>query len=172
MLEVFGNYDKTSSNVTYFRSIGIMDQFLKKSKRVIKNEDLHLVGIGSIFLGSKQEDVYHITLDDIYSKVGHQRFSYQQIKETEFEILTALQFKITFSTPLHFLYSYFQQAFWFTTNNAIFNQVYQMSLFVLKLTNYDVKLLQIHSHLMALSVFIYSIKTIFLELKIVNSSQQ
>ena len=81
MLEVFGNYDKTSSNFTYFRSVTIMDQFLRKSKRRLFDSDLHLIGVACIFLASKLEDVYHIVLDDIYHKVAHKRFSYQQIKE-------------------------------------------------------------------------------------------
>lgn len=103
MLEVFGNYEKTSSNRTYFRAVGLLDQFLIRAPRVLKNEDLHLVGIGCLFLASKQEDVYHISLDDVFSKVGHKRFSHTQIKEVEFEILTALEFRTTFPTSLHFL---------------------------------------------------------------------
>jgi len=76
MLEVFGNYDKTSSNFTYFRAVTIMDQFIRKAKRRLLDSDLHLVGVASIFLASKLEDVYHIVLDDIYSKVAHKRFSH------------------------------------------------------------------------------------------------
>lgn len=62
MLEVFGNYDKTSTNETYFRSIALLDQYLKKATKMTRNDDLHLIGIACIFLATKQEDVYHITL--------------------------------------------------------------------------------------------------------------
>lgn len=75
MLEVFGNYENTSSNNTYFRAVGLMDQFLLRALRPLKNEDLHLVGIACLFLASKQEDVYHISLEDVFNKVGHRRFS-------------------------------------------------------------------------------------------------
>jgi len=71
MLEVFGNYDKTSNNYTYFRAIGIMDNYLYSTKKRLKNDDLHLIGVSCIFIASKYEDVYYISLEDVYHKVGH-----------------------------------------------------------------------------------------------------
>lgn len=75
MLEVFGNYKTTTTNFTFFRSVNLMDQFLKSTQRVYGETDLHLIGIGSMFIASKIEDVYHIPMVDMVKRVAHNKFS-------------------------------------------------------------------------------------------------
>jgi hypothetical protein len=64
MLEVYGNYRRSTSNDTYFRSVCIMDMYLKKCNKLLNDPDLHLIGISSMFLATKLEDIYHIPLKD------------------------------------------------------------------------------------------------------------
>jgi hypothetical protein len=49
--------------------------FLKKKKSKLKNEDVHLIGVASMFISSKCEDLYHIPLKDIIERVAHNKFS-------------------------------------------------------------------------------------------------
>lgn len=75
MIEVFANYKMTSSDKTYFRAVGLLDHFFKLSPRMLKESDVHLFGIASMFLATKQEDISHISLEDIVEKIGHKKFS-------------------------------------------------------------------------------------------------
>ena len=62
MIEVLGNYGETTSNATFFRSVSIMDYYLKKSITQYSNNQLHLIGITSMFIATKLEDIHHIPL--------------------------------------------------------------------------------------------------------------
>jgi len=42
---------------------------------MLKESDVHLFGIAAMFLATKQEDISHISLDDIVEKIGHKKFS-------------------------------------------------------------------------------------------------
>lgn len=48
-----------------------MDLFFKSSSRVLTDNDIHLVGIGAMYIASKYEDIYFINLKEFYEKVGH-----------------------------------------------------------------------------------------------------
>lgn len=43
--------------------------------RVYGDSDLHLIGVGCIFIASKIEDVLHIPLEDIVKRVSHNKFT-------------------------------------------------------------------------------------------------
>lgn len=70
--------------------------FLAKSteKVCIPKEHLHLIGLVSVFLSSKMEDIEPIALDDIMNNAGHGKFKKPMLLAMELEIMTALSFKI------------------------------------------------------------------------------
>ena len=53
MIEVLGNYSETTSDATFFRSISIMDYYLKKTVFQYTDNQLHLIGITSMFIATK-----------------------------------------------------------------------------------------------------------------------
>jgi hypothetical protein len=61
MIEVLGVFT-SSSEETYFRAMAILDFYLKTEEKKLKDADIHLLGIGSIFLATKVEDIMHIDL--------------------------------------------------------------------------------------------------------------
>jgi hypothetical protein len=73
MVEVLSVYK--SEQETFFLSIHIMDTFICKSPSIVKQEDVHLLGITSMFIASKMEDVIPIRLNSVVSKIGHDSFS-------------------------------------------------------------------------------------------------
>ena len=95
-IEVFYNFSHVSEE-TYFRSISIMDLYFKLCPKKLKDKDVHLIGIGSMFIATKIEDIYHIDLKSMVERVGHNKFNELQIKEIEREILMVLKYNVLFA---------------------------------------------------------------------------
>ena len=89
MVEVLDAY--TQSNETFFLAVHILDLFIFKSESFSSN-DIHLLGIVSMFLASKFEDVNPICLQQIISKIGHNIFKKEEILNYEKKICKTLNF--------------------------------------------------------------------------------
>ena len=88
-----------------------MDRFFKNADRQLKACDLHLSGLASMFLASKYEDEIPLLMKTVIKKVGHSKFSHQEIVEREIEILRASSFKVGGApTILEFLDRYLKEA--------------------------------------------------------------
>ena len=72
MVEVLTVYN--SPDETYFLAVRILDTFIAQSKDVVKTEHIHLLGITSMFIASKFEDVTPIRLYCFAEKIGHRQF--------------------------------------------------------------------------------------------------
>lgn len=83
---------------TLFRTILIQDLYLKYSEKALKDTDIHLIGITCMYISSKFEDIYPISILDFFDKVGHGAFSTEEIREKEFDVLRTLGFSLNFST--------------------------------------------------------------------------
>jgi hypothetical protein len=68
-------------------------------------DGLHLLCLASFFLASKHEEVIPISLDLLTSKVGHDKFSRENIKDTELYILKKLSFLLPKMDFLDFSFS-------------------------------------------------------------------
>ena len=56
-----------------------MDLYFKRSDEKLKVSDLHLIGIASMFLASKFEEVRPIFMSEMIDNVGHFTFTKEQI---------------------------------------------------------------------------------------------
>lgn len=75
----------------FFKTIEIMDLYIKLEKKIIlKNENLFLIGITSLFITSKYLNIDYLDILNI-CKIPKER-----IIEKEFEILSALNYQISF----------------------------------------------------------------------------
>jgi hypothetical protein len=84
-----------------------MDRYLEKTPKLLKQQDLHLLGVTSMFIASKYEDVTPIFLTTMVKKVGHNRLQDKEILSLEREILTVLKFKLSSCpTNLEYLEAY------------------------------------------------------------------
>ena len=52
-----------------------MDRYFKNSKETKDVSDLHLIGVTSMFLSSKFEDIYPLKMKTVFEKIGHQKLS-------------------------------------------------------------------------------------------------
>lgn len=75
-----------------------MDSFFAKSAKVVTIRQLHLLGVTSIFIASKIEDLIPFRLKTIYNKIGHQALSKEAILLNEKEVLETLDFNVKLPT--------------------------------------------------------------------------
>lgn len=90
----------------FFLATSIMDRYLEGSKTKLILDDLHEIGIVSMFIASKYVEVEPLTLDLMITKVGHGKISEKSIMKTEKKILSVLKFKLAKPTVCEFLEAY------------------------------------------------------------------
>lgn len=95
------------NEMTTFLTIFIIDAYLYKTKKKLKNEDLHIIGVTSLFIASKYEEVTPIHMHDLIEKICHNRFSENDIKKKEREILENLEYQIIIHSVGDFLKNHF-----------------------------------------------------------------
>jgi uncharacterized protein (UPF0297 family) len=96
MVQVFRAL-KVSSYSTFFSAVTILDKyFLAKWQQQISlgPESLYLIGMTSVLISSKLEDVEAIRMRTLLEKAGHGKFTQNQILETELDIYQSLSFKV------------------------------------------------------------------------------
>jgi len=92
---------------TLFLSVNIIDRYL--SLKVVPRDKLQLVGITSMLIASKYEEIYAPESNDfVYISDG--AFTKDQILSMEQQILNTLNFNLLHPSPLHFLRRYSKAA--------------------------------------------------------------
>ena len=90
---------------TLYITINIIDRYL--SLKDIKRNKLQLVGVTSMFIASKYEDIYPPEVKD-FSYITDHAYTKKEILNMEMEILSTLNFNVTFPTPFRFIEIYKQ----------------------------------------------------------------
>ena len=85
---------------TLFITINLIDRFL--SIKNINRKYLQLLGITSLLLACKYEEIYPPEIKDLIHMTDN-AYNRKQVFKMEYEILNALQFNISFPTSLKFL---------------------------------------------------------------------
>jgi cyclin B len=78
----------------------IIDKYLSREK--ILNKQLHLLGVTTLLISTKYEEIYPPDLRDFLT-VSENKFTKAQVIEMEKQILTALEFQLTAPSPYRFL---------------------------------------------------------------------
>jgi hypothetical protein len=73
MIEVLSSYKM--SEETFFRSVYIMDSFVKKTWNRLEIGDLHLIGVASMFTAGKYEEIHPLKLNVLYDKIARKKFT-------------------------------------------------------------------------------------------------
>eukprot|EP00347_Sterkiella_histriomuscorum_P005133 403357768 len=88
---------KISNPQTFFLSTSIMDRYFEARNRHQKplyKSDLHKIGLVSILISSKYEDVFPIRMNQILQDAGHNKYNQQQLLDLEVDVLQLLGFKV------------------------------------------------------------------------------
>jgi len=115
MIEVLTNYKCEES--TYFLSVNLMDRYFKLCNKTLKPEDLHLIGICCMFISSKFCDIHPIKLKIVCEKISHNKFSSEEIKNMEDEIVKTLNYNLLKPTAWEFVNFFLEEIFYFIENN-------------------------------------------------------
>lgn len=85
---------------TLYVTILLIDRFL--SVKQIKKSQLHILGVTSLLISTKYEEIYPPNLDDLLS-VSENKFSREEVLKMEMDMLITLQFSITTPSAYRFL---------------------------------------------------------------------
>lgn len=130
---------------TMFLSVNIVDRFL--SIKPITRQKLQLVGISAMLIASKYEEIYAPELRD-FIHIADKAYSREEVLRMERLILTALDFNLSTSTPLHFLRR-------FSKASKSDSKTHTLSKYLSELTLAEYGMLKyLPSHIAASSVYI------------------
>jgi hypothetical protein len=107
MIEVLTNFK--CDDQTFFLSVSLLDRYFKLKSEVREISDLHIIGVTSMFIASKYEDIYPLKMKMVYEKIAHKKLSMEKIKSLEMEILKTIKYRIPAPTSLDFLKYYLKQ---------------------------------------------------------------
>ena len=92
MIEVLCSFNCTPN--TYFVSIDIMDTYLQRTHKVLETKDIHLIGVTSMLLASKMEEIIPFKVSTVVEKMTHGKMKAKDVVECETDILATLNFKL------------------------------------------------------------------------------
>lgn len=101
---------------TLFLTVNIIDRYLQKA--VIPRTQLQLVGVTSMLIASKYEEIYAPEVRD-FVYITDKAYSKQEILKMEYTILSALEFNLTNPSSYRFLERFFKVSE--SENMALFN---------------------------------------------------
>jgi len=107
---------------TFFMSVQILDRYLELSKKSLKLADLHEIGIVSMFISSKYQEIEPLTIDLMINKISHGKICRKELLKREMDILCTLKFKLGTPNALNFIDSYteyFSSSFTTDAKNTI-----------------------------------------------------
>eukprot|EP00347_Sterkiella_histriomuscorum_P003741 403363124 len=96
LIQVFRVF-KDSADQTFFLALSLMDRYFtvkNQKNEVLDKSELHEIGLVSILLSTKYEDVIPISLSQILRDAGHSKFKQSDILNREGEVLQTLGFKL------------------------------------------------------------------------------
>jgi len=118
MIEVLSNYRCDES--TYFESINLMDRYFKvcdDKHQILLPADLHLIGVTSMFIASKYQDIYPLRLKIVQDKIAHNKLTSKEIRNKEDEIMRYLNYNIGLPTMWDFITVFLEEIFYINCNH-------------------------------------------------------
>lgn len=128
MIEVLTNYHCEEN--TFFEAVNIMDRYFGSVKKKLQPEELHLIGVTSMFMASKYHDIYPLRIKTVQEKIAHGKLSSEEIIEKEEEIEKLLNYSIGKPSIWDFINCFIEEIFicdlnnHFVTNETLLNNYY------------------------------------------------
>lgn len=161
MIEVLCSYKCT--DMTFFVAIYYMDMYFQKT--IVKHElnDLHLIGVAAMYVATKYEEICPLRISVMQSKISHGKFTKEEIKCKETDLLQVLSFHCSPVTILNFLEIGIESLkLKDILSEALYNHLNKLSVYIGKMIMHEYELLSKYSQ----SEF--SVACIYIGLKIVQ----
>jgi hypothetical protein len=107
MIEVLTNFK--CDDQTFFLAVSIIDRFFKNKQEVREVSDLHIIGVTTMFIASKYEDIYPLKMKMVYEKIAHKKLAIEKIKSLEMDVLKVINYRIPAPTSHDFLKVYLKE---------------------------------------------------------------
>ena len=105
MIEVF-SVNKSEPG-TFELAVHIMDSYILNTNKILKDEDIHLIGLTSIYIASKMEEKIPMRLIHIVNNLGKGVFSKAEIIAMEKEIVETIEFDFFTAGTCDYLMTFF-----------------------------------------------------------------
>lgn len=92
ILEIFEIYKLSAES--FYVCVTLFDEICKNYKSKLDFEDVHIIGISSMFLASKLENSHPFTVSEISKHISHNKFSTKDIILHESLFLNLLKFRL------------------------------------------------------------------------------
>lgn len=113
MVEIFSVYKCDPG--TFELAVHIMDCYISRTKKKLKDEDIHLIGLTCIYISSKVEDIAPLRMSHIVNNLGHKTFNQKTIINKEREIIKTIDFDLFTAGTYDYIMTFF---FDLKVNNA------------------------------------------------------
>jgi hypothetical protein len=101
MIEVLSQF--RCEGQTFFLSVSYLDRFLAASRDVLKDCEIHLIGIVCMFIASKMQETPCLSLQIVHDKIALKKFTTKQILQAELKVLETLDYDLGVPTAIEFL---------------------------------------------------------------------
>ncbi len=144
---------------TLFITINIIDRYLEK--RTIQRTKLQLVGITSMFIACKYEEIYAPEVKD-FVFITDKAYTNKEVLEMESDILSALEFNLTMPSSFRFIEIY---QYYLNYDPLVFSFIF----YLLDLTIVDYRMIKYKASLIGAAVCYVSSKLLHKENVLKNS---
>lgn len=132
MVEVLTNFK--CNDQTFFQSVSLMDRYLKGKHTQKLISELHSIGVASMFLASKYEDIMPLRMQVVHEKIAHKKLTPESIRSYEQDILGTLDYFLQAPTVYEFLTRYLKIII---AQNEEKDLIEKMSLYLAKMSVHD-----------------------------------
>ena len=174
MVEVFSVYKCDPG--TFELAVHIMDCYISRTKKKLKDEDIHLIGLTCIYISSKVEDIVPLRMTHIVKSLGHCTFNEKTIIKKEREIIKTIDFDLFTAGTYDFIMTFF---FDLKVNNAkkireldgvkIVEKYLNFSIFLSQLLLYNCEFVCFRQSLNALAVLAIAFDILKTNIKDINN---
>ncbi len=177
MVEVFSVYKCDPG--TFELAVHIMDCFFSRTKKKLKDEDIHLIGLTCIYISSKVEDIAPLRMSHIVKSIGHNTFNVKTIIKKEREIIKTIDFDLFTAGTYDYIMTFFYDL---KVNNAkkiselngvkIVEKYLNFSIFLSQLLLYNCEFVCFRQSLNALAVLALAFDILKTNIKDINKDLQ
>lgn len=139
MIEVLCSFNCTEN--TFFVAVDIMDAYLTKTNKEMKVDQVHLLGVTSMLLASKMEEIIPFKISTVVEKMAHGKIDFRTVKSFETEILFTLDFKLL-DSPSLFIFTEFLLTKLYLHERKDYKEIRSVIVYITKMVMHDLEILR------------------------------